>query len=79
MMRGMGGTCWAAGAEGDGDVMCEKRRYVSREMADSAIGELRRKKAEPKRRSKWLNAYPCRVCGYFHIGHSGRRDRPADA
>lgn len=49
--------------------------HPTEESAQIAIAHMKRVKATPRKRVKHLNAYKCRECSAFHIGHSQRRFR----
>lgn len=56
-----------------------KARYTSIEAADAAVVRIQKKRDEPKRRSKRLNAYFCYSCRFFHIGHRHIAEMPKES
>lgn len=44
-----------------------KTKFQRQAQAERSIKRIR--KRDPSPRHDTLNAYPCKICGYFHIGH----------
>lgn len=50
-----------------------KVKFLTRDAAEAKI-QVTRNWIESKRRSRRLNAYLCRECKFWHIGHTDKRE-----
>lgn len=50
-----------------------KVRHPSRRHAQAVVAELMASSRDHVARSARLQDYRCRVCGFWHVGHDGRR------